>query len=52
MIPKQVILSINKNNIDIQKGNYSTWQLNNSRRDEFEKAENEKGPFFLTGKGL
>lgn len=36
------ILSINKNNIDIQKGNYSTWQLNNSRRDEFEKSVNEK----------
>ncbi len=36
------ILSINKNNIDIQKGNYSTWQLNNSKRDDFEKSENEK----------
>ncbi len=36
------VLSINKNNIDIQKGNYSTWQVNNYRRDEFEKAENKK----------
>lgn len=36
------VLSINRSNIDIQKGNYSTWQLNNDRRDEFEKAENEK----------
>lgn len=36
------VLSINKSNIDIQKGNYSTWQINNDRRDEFEKSENEK----------
>jgi lincosamide and streptogramin A transport system ATP-binding/permease protein len=36
------VLSINKSNIDIQKGNYSTWQVNNNRRDEFEKSENEK----------
>lgn len=36
------VLSINKSNMDIQKGNYSTWQLNNDRRDDFEKAENEK----------
>ncbi|CEI73041.1 MULTISPECIES: ribosomal protection-like ABC-F family protein [Romboutsia] len=36
------VLSINKSNIDIQKGNYTTWQVNNDRRDEFEKSENEK----------
>lgn len=36
------VLSINKSNIDIQKGNYSTWQLNHDRRNDFEKAENEK----------
>lgn len=36
------VLSIDKSNIDIQKGNYSTWQLNNDRRDDFKKAENEK----------
>ncbi len=36
------VLSINKINIDIQKGNYSTWKINNDRRDNFEKAKNEK----------
>lgn len=36
------ILSINKGSIDVQKGNYSTWQLNKTRQDNFEKAENEK----------
>lgn len=36
------IMSINKSNIDIQNGNYSTWYLNNERRDNFEKTENEK----------
>lgn len=36
------ILSINKNNIEIQKGNFSTWQQNKERQDRFELAENEK----------
>ena len=36
------ILSINKANIEIQKGNFSTWQLNKDREDEFEKSKNEK----------
>lgn len=36
------VLSINKANIEIQKGNFSTWQLNKERQDEFEKAEHEK----------
>ena len=36
------VLSINKANIEIQKGNYSTWQLNKDREDEFEKSKNEK----------
>ncbi|MGL5314672.1 MAG: ribosomal protection-like ABC-F family protein [Peptostreptococcaceae bacterium] len=36
------VLSINKSNIDIQKGNYSTWQLNHDRINGFEIAENEK----------
>nr|WP_042273390.1 ABC-F type ribosomal protection protein [[Clostridium] dakarense] len=36
------VLSINKSNIEIQKGNFSTWQLNKDRQDEFEKNENEK----------
>ena len=36
------ILSINKANIEIQKGNFSTWQFNKDREDEFEKSKNEK----------
>ena len=36
------VLSINRANIEVQKGNFSTWQLNKERQDEFEKAENEK----------
>lgn len=36
------ILSINKTNIEIQKGNFSSWWENKSRQDHFELAENEK----------
>ena len=36
------ILSINKTNIEIQKGNFSSWLLNKERQDNFELAENEK----------
>lgn len=36
------ILSINKMNIEIQKGNFSTWLENKQRQDEFELAKNEK----------
>lgn len=36
------ILSINKTNVDIQKGNFSDWWENKSRQDNFELAENEK----------
>ena len=36
------VLSINRANIEIQKGNFSTWQLNKDRQDEFERLENEK----------
>lgn len=36
------ILSINKTNIDIQKGNFSDWWENKQRQDHFELAENEK----------
>lgn len=36
------ILSINKANIEIQKGNFSTYQFNKNREDEFEIAQNEK----------
>ncbi len=36
------ILSINKTNIEIQRGNFSTWLVNKERQDNFELAENEK----------
>lgn len=36
------ILSINKTNIEIQKGNFSEWWENKRRQDQFELAENEK----------
>jgi len=36
------ILSINKTNIEIQKGNFSTWWENKQRQDQFELAQNEK----------
>jgi len=36
------ILSINKTNIEIQKGNFSSWWENKKRQDIFELAENEK----------
>ena len=36
------ILSINKANIEVTKGNFSTWWENKARRDAFELAENEK----------
>lgn len=36
------ILSINKTNIEIQKGNFSGWWDNKLRQDNFELAENEK----------
>lgn len=36
------ILSINKNNIEIQKGNFSSWWLNKERQDNFELAENKR----------
>ena len=36
------ILSISKNNIEIERGNYSSWMINKQRRDKFEFAENEK----------
>ena len=36
------ILSINKTNIEIQKGNFSTWWANKQLQDNFELAENEK----------
>jgi ATPase components of ABC transporters with duplicated ATPase domains len=36
------VLSINKMNIDIQKGNYSTWLFNKQRQDQFEFNQNKK----------
>lgn len=36
------ILSINRTNIEIQKGNFSVWLENKQRQDDFELAENER----------
>lgn len=36
------ILSINRNNIEIERGNFSSWFANKENRDRFELAENEK----------
>lgn len=35
------ILSINKTNIEIQKGNFSSWLRNKEQQDNFEKSANE-----------
>jgi lincosamide and streptogramin A transport system ATP-binding/permease protein len=42
------ILSINKTNIEIQKGNFSSWWRNKELQDGFELAENEKLKRILT----
>ncbi len=36
------IISINNTNIDIQKGNFSSWQENKDAKDNFELTQNEK----------
>ncbi len=36
------IISINNTNIDIQKGNFSSWQENKDAQDKFELTQNEK----------
>jgi ATPase components of ABC transporters with duplicated ATPase domains len=36
------VLSINKENIEVQKGNFSTWQRNKEMRDNYELSENRK----------
>jgi len=36
------ILSINKTDIQIQKGNFSSWWENKERQDQYEMAENER----------
>ncbi|MBP8785532.1 MAG: ABC-F family ATP-binding cassette domain-containing protein, partial [Synergistaceae bacterium] len=35
-------LSINRRNIEIQRGNFSSWQKNKQMQDEYELAENER----------
>lgn len=36
------VLSINKTNIEIQRGDFSSWLVNKERQDNFELVENEK----------
>lgn len=36
------IISINNTNIEIQKGNFSSWKENKDRQDNFELVQNEK----------
>ncbi len=36
------ILSINKMNIEVQKGNFSSWYANKEARDRMEEAQNQK----------
>lgn len=36
------VLSINKTNIEVQKGNFSSWFQNKERQDAYERAENER----------
>lgn len=36
------ILSINRANIEIQKGNFSSWMANKDLQDQFERSENER----------
>lgn len=36
------ILLINKTNIELQKGNFSSWFANKERQDAFEQAENDR----------
>ena len=36
------ILSINKMNIEVQKGNFSSWYANKEARDQLEAAQNQK----------
>lgn len=36
------IIAINNTNIQVQKGNFSSWQENKNRQDNFEQTQNEK----------
>ena len=35
------VISVNRTDIEVQQGNYSTWKLNRDRQDQFELARNE-----------
>ncbi len=36
------ILSINRSNIEIQRGNFSSWYINKEQQDNYERAENAR----------
>lgn len=36
------VLSINRANIEIEQGNYSSWELNKAARDNFEAVQNDR----------
>lgn len=36
------VLAVNKTNIEVQQGNFSSWWKNKQRQDAFERAENER----------
>lgn len=36
------VLSINRCNLEIQKGNYSSWAANKEKQDQFERDQNER----------
>lgn len=36
------VLSINRCNLEVQKGNYSTWAENKEKQDQFEQEQNER----------
>lgn len=36
------ILSINRTNIEVQRGNYSSWKQNKDRQDQFEQVESDR----------
>lgn len=36
------ILAINRNTIDVEKGNFSSWWMNRQRKDAHEQAENDR----------
>lgn len=36
------VLSINRQSIEIQKGNYSSWKANRDKQDQYELGENDK----------